>query len=239
MRPFDDIIALAAQRKGGVRALERLLEETPSRSPAAIAATPDDRILAAMTRRVFYAGFSSRVIDAKWEAFETAFRRFDPQACAYITEKRFDALASDTSIVRNLAKIRSVQANAVWMLELAEAHGSAARFLARWPDSDYAGLLEVLKKQGSRLGGESGMRFLRAIGKPAFVLTPDVVTALVREGVVRRAPGGKQDFAAVQSAFNEWSGQSKRDLTQISRILTMSVESGAARRHTAKPPIRP
>ena len=35
-----------------------------------------------MTRRIFYAGFSSKVIDDKWGAFEAAFDRFDPRACA-------------------------------------------------------------------------------------------------------------------------------------------------------------
>ncbi len=109
MRAFAETIAMAADRKGGPEALERLLAETPTLAPAVIAATPDDRILAAMTRRIFSAGFSSKVIDAKWPAFEAAFDAFDPSACAFITPHRFDALLQDTGIVRNGAKIRSVQ----------------------------------------------------------------------------------------------------------------------------------
>lgn len=46
------------------------------------AAPPDDRILAGMTRRIFYAGFSSKVIDGRWPGFEAAFDGFDPPACA-------------------------------------------------------------------------------------------------------------------------------------------------------------
>lgn len=226
MRDFAEIAAEVAARKGGAAALERLLAETPSREPAAIAATPDDRILAAMTRRIFNAGFSSKVIDAKWPAFEAAFDGFDPHACAFMTDERFDALLQDGGIVRNGAKIRSVQLNARFLLDLAAEHGSAARFFAAWPDGDYVGLLAVLKDRASHLGGDSGMRFLRAIGKPAFVTTPDVVAALIREGVLARPPGGKRDLAAVQDAFNRWSAESGRDLTQISRILAMSVDSG-------------
>lgn len=226
VRDFADITALAAARKGGAAALETLLAETPSREPAAIAAAPDDRVLAAMTRRIFNAGFSSKVIDAKWPAFEAAFEDFDPHACAFMTDERFDALLQDRGIVRNGAKIRSVQLNAKFLLDLAAEHGSAARFFAAWPDSDYVGLLAVLKDRASHLGGDAGMRFLRAIGKPAFVTTPDVVAALIREGVLARPPGGKRDLAAVQDAFNRWSAQSGRDLTQISRILAMSVEGG-------------
>jgi 3-methyladenine DNA glycosylase Tag len=223
-RDFGKIIALAAERKGGPKALEKLLAETPASDSKTVAAMPDDRILATMTRRIFNAGFSSKVIDAKWEAFEAAFDRFDPRACAFMADERFDALMKDRGIVRNGAKIRAVQINAKLLLDLAAEHGSAARFFAQWPDADYVGLLDVLKKRGSHLGGDSGMRFLRAIGKPAFITSRDVVAALIREGVIERLPTSKRDLAAIQDACNEWSAASGRNLTEISRILAMSVE---------------
>jgi 3-methyladenine DNA glycosylase Tag len=224
MRRFDETIELAVQRHGGPDTFERMLAETRPLAPHDIAATPDDRILAAMTRRVFCAGFSSRVIDAKWEAFESAFEHFDPARCAWMTEERFDELLRDKNIVRNGAKIKSVQENGRFLRELAEKHGSAARFLAEWPDNDYVGLLDFLKKNGSRLGGETGMHFLRSIGKPAFILMPDVVKALIREQVVSKSPGGKADLAKIQAALNHWSEQSGLDLTSISRTLAMSVD---------------
>jgi 3-methyladenine DNA glycosylase Tag len=225
MRDFGEIVALAAERKGGMPALENALAGTPALDAAAIAAIPDDRILAEMTRRIFNAGFSAKVIEAKWPAFETAFKRFDPHACAFMSEEYFDALMQDRGIVRNGAKIRAVQTNAKLVLDLASTHGSAARFFAAWPDSDFAGLLNVLKERGSHLSGDAGMRFLRSIGKPAFITTKDVVAALIREKVIRRAPGSKSDFAAIQAAFNTWSGQSGRNLTEISRILATSVDA--------------
>ena len=223
MRRFDAIFAIAAERKGGVAALEKMLTQTASREPAEIAAIPDDRVLAEMTRRIFYAGFSSKVIDAKWDAFEAAFDGFDPHTCAFMTEERFDALMQDRGIVRNGAKIRAVQINAQFILDLKSEHGSASRFLAGWPDSDYVGLLEVLKKRASHLGGDAAGRFLRAIGKPAFITSPDMVAALIREGVVDRPPGGKRDLGVIQAAFNQWSSESGRDLTAISRVLAMSI----------------
>jgi 3-methyladenine DNA glycosylase Tag len=232
MRRFAEIFALAAARKGGAAALERILAQTASRPPAEIAATPDDRILAEMTRRIFYAGFSSKVIDDKWPAFEKGFRKFDPKACAFMTEAQFDALLRDPAIVRNGAKIKAVQINAQFLLDLAAEHGSAARFFAEWPDSDYAGLLGVLKRRASHLGGDAAGRFLRAIGKPAFIASPDMVAALVREGVIKRRPGGTRDLAAVQAAFNRWSAESGRDLTAISRVLAMSIDSPAQARRS-------
>ncbi len=223
MRDFADIIALAAERKGGRQAIDEALATTPALPPQAVAAIPDDRILASMTRRIFNAGFSAKVIEAKWPAFEAAFENFAPPACAFMNDERFDALMANKAIVRNGAKIRAVQVNAKLLLDLASSHGTAARFLADWPDNDYAGLLAVLKDRGSHLGGDSGMRFLRDIGKPAFITTKDVVTALIRENAIPRPPTSKHDFATIQTTFNQWSQQLGLNLTEISRILAMSV----------------
>lgn len=225
MRDFGAIVAMAAGRRGGMAALEAELATTQSLPTAIVAATPDDRVLSAMTRRIFQAGFAWKVIDDKWNGFEAAFDGFDPNHCAFMSEAGVDALLKDTRIIRNGAKIRSVIANARLIVDLASAHGSAARFLAEWPDSDYIGLLDLLKKRGSRLGGEAAMRFLRSIGKPAFIPTRDVVAALIREGVLDREPNGKRDLATMQDAFNRWSAESGRDLTELSRILAMSVGS--------------
>ena len=234
MRRFDEIFAVAAERKGGAAALEKMLAQTASREPAEIAAIPDDRVLAEMTRRIFYAGFSSKVIDAKWDAFELAFDGFDPHTCAFMTEERFDALMQDRGIVRNGAKIRAVQINAQFVLDLKSKHGSAGRFFAQWPDSDYVGLLDVLRKRANHLGGGAAARFLRAIGKPAFVASPDVIAALIREGVLDRPASGKRDLATIQGAFNQWAGESGRDLTAISRVLAMSIDSQGHRSSTSR-----
>ena len=228
MRRFETIFAAAAKRKGGAEALKALLAETASLAPAAIASMPDDRVLAEMTRRIFYAGFSSKVIDAKWPAFEAAFDRFDPHACAFMSDERLDALMQDKGIIRNGAKIRSVQVNAKLVLDLAAERGSAARVLAGWPNDDYAGLLDLLKTRGSHLSGDAAMRFLRAIGKPSFIASPDMVAALIREGVLSKPPGGKRDLASIQTAFNQWSAESGLDLTAISRVLAMSVDGHGA-----------
>ncbi|HEX4197322.1 MAG TPA: DNA-3-methyladenine glycosylase I [Caulobacteraceae bacterium] len=223
MGSFKSIYAVAAARKGGDAALEALIAEHRPKTRAEIAATPDDRLLALMTRRVFQAGFSWSVIENKWPGFEAAFEGFDPRRCAAMSEETFDALLKDARIVRNAQKILSVQANARFLLDLAARSGSAGSAIADWPDDDYAGLLDLLKTKASRLGGESAMRFLRDVGKPSFITSRDVAAALIREGVLTRPPSGKRDLQAVQAAFNGWAKESGRDLTAISRVLAMSV----------------
>jgi hypothetical protein len=74
------------------------------------------------------------------------------------------------------------------------------------------------------------MRFLRSIGKPAFIPTPDLVAALTRERVIDRAPSSKRNFLAIQAAFNLWSSEAGRNLTEIGRILAMSVGGGGHNR---------
>lgn len=221
-RPFAEICALAAVRKGGAAAFEKSLPAPKSR--AELTAIPDDRWLAAMTRAVFQAGFSWKVIENKWPGFEAAFWGFDPGRCALMSDDDFDALLKDKRIVRNGAKIRSVAENATFLRELAAEHGSAARAFAEWPAEDYAGLLTTLKKRASRLGGTSGQYFLRTMGVDSFVLSRDVVRALIREGVVEKEPTSQRDLARVQTAFDRWRVETDRPMTQISRILACSIE---------------
>jgi len=84
-------------------------------------------------------------------------------------------------------------------------------------------LLDLMKKQGSRLGGNTGQYALRFIGKDGFILSADVTNALMREGVVAKIPSSKKDMAAVQGAFNQWHEETGRPYSHLSRILAMSV----------------
>src|ERR1700732_713010 len=151
--PFKTIRARAEKRKGGPKGLEKLLPRKPDMK--AVAKLSDDRILAEMTKRVFSAGFAWSVIEAKWPGFEKAFLAFKPAKLTFQPDDFWDSLLSDTSIVRNGAKIASVRENAAFVQEIASEHGSFGQFLAKWPSSDQVGLLHLLAKRGSRLGGNN------------------------------------------------------------------------------------
>ena len=50
-----------------------------------------------------------------------------------------------------------------------------------------------------------------------------MVDRLIAEGVVDKPPTSKKALADVQAAFNTWMQQSGRSLTEISRVLAMSL----------------
>jgi len=223
MRRFADIYAQAAARKGGEAALEALIAEHRSKSPAELAAVPDDRWLAQMSKCVFQAGFNWQVIENKWPGFEIAFHGFDPRLNAAMSDEDFDVHLKNAAIVRNAQKILAVRDNARFLVDLAVEHGSAAAFFAAWPDDDFAGLLELMKQRAARLSGETAARCFRFMGKASFITSRDVTAALIGAGVITGPPKGKRDLAAVQDAFNAWAKESGRDLTAISRVLALSV----------------
>lgn len=96
--------------------------------------------------------------------------------------------------------------------------------LASWPGEDQTGLLNVLNKRGSRLGGATGQYFLRFAGWDAWIASSHVCAALVREGVLEKPEAtGKRDLQKLQDAINEYHDNSGLPRAQISRLLAMSV----------------
>ena len=159
-----------------------------------------------MTKRVFSAGFAWSVIEAKWPGFEESFLGFEPSRLAFEPDEFWHQLTMDARIVRNGAKIMSVRENARFVLDIAKEHGSFGNFLADWPPSDEVGLLEVLAKRGSRLGGNSGQMLLRFLGYDAFVATKDVAVCLRDAGLdIAATPTSKRDLTKIQEQFNAWA----------------------------------
>ena len=136
----------------------------------------------------------------------------------------WEKLTSDTRIVRNGAKIMSVRDNARFIQEIAREHGSFGKMLANWPASNEIGLLELLVKRGSRLGGNTGQMLLRFLGWDGFVTSRDVVACLRDAGLdIAEEVKSKRDLAKVQAQFNAWREESGLPVTHISRICALSI----------------
>jgi 3-methyladenine DNA glycosylase Tag len=230
--PFKTILARAEKRKGGASALQKLLPKKPD--PKALTKLGDDRILAEMTRRVFSAGFAWSVIEAKWEGFEAAFLSFDPAQLMFQPDEFWDALMRDGRIVRNGAKILSVRENAAFVQAIAREHGSFGKFIANWPSSDEVGLLDLLAKRGSRLGGNTGQMFLRFVGFDGFVTSQDVVACLRDAGLdIGPEAKSKSDLAKVQAQFNAWAEETGLPYVHLSRICALSIGENRSEHHAA------
>lgn len=219
---FRRIRERAAQRKGGEKAMLSLMPNKPDH--AALAGLGDDRVLSELAARVFSAGFVWRVIDSKWPGFEEAFLGFNPKRLLFQPSEYWEKLVADERIVRNPQKIRSVRENAKFVTEIAAEHGSFGRFLAGWPADDQVGLLELLARRGSRLGGFSGQYFLRFIGWDAFVLSPHVLLCLRDAGLPLSERGtSRKDLRMAQAQLNAWKAESGLPMAWVSRICALSI----------------
>ncbi|MBV8697127.1 DNA-3-methyladenine glycosylase I [Bradyrhizobium sp.] len=222
MTSFKAIRARAEKRKGGPVALKKLLPDAPDKK--ALTKLADDRVLAEITRRVFSAGFAWSVIEQKWDGFEAAFLGFQPKKLVVQSDDFWHELTRDQRIVRNGAKIMSVRDNAQFILDIAGEHGSFGKFLADWPSSDEIGLLDLLSKRGSRLGGNTGQMFLRFIGWDGFVTSKDVVACLRDAGLdIAEEVKSKGDLAKVQAQFNAWAKETGLPYAHLSRICALSI----------------
>ena len=221
MKKFAPILARAAKRTGGAAALAAHLPVP--KDAAALVAVSDDRYLSLMERRIFRAGLKHALVDNRWPAFEEVFHGFEPGRIAVMPDEEIEACMGNARLIRHWAKLKSVPANAAAMLGVAKDHGSMGAYLAAWPNEDLVGLWADLAARFQQLGGNSGPTFLRMAGRDTFILTGDVVAALVAAGVVAKKPGGKADRAKVQAAFNAWAGETGRAYCQISNILARSV----------------
>jgi 3-methyladenine DNA glycosylase Tag len=221
MKHFSKLYELAARRKGGEAALEALIPKP--KSAAALARIPDDRWLSAMAKAVFRAGFNWKVVENKWDGTEAAFNGFDPHAVAFMSDDDLDVLVKDQRIIRHWKKLKAIRSNAQFVVDLAAEHGSAAKYFARYPSTEYVDLLDDLKKRASFLGGTTGQYFLREMGKDSFVLSRDVIAALKREKVFDGTPTSKSSRAAIQEAFNQWVDDGGKTLTRVSRVLAFTV----------------
>lgn len=222
-KKFASIYKRACKRKGGEKEIKKILHPKPSKRK--IENFPNDRVLAAMTKCIFRAGFSWKVIYNKWPDFEKAFYGFKVGKLLTLDPSAWENYILDTRIVRNRQKIQSVYDNAVMISDISQEYGSFGKFIAQWPDEDQVGLLKFLKKHGSRLGGQTGQYFLRMMGKDSFLLSGDVMQVLVNEcGLdVALQPSSQHDLTLIQEQFTSWKRETGMGFTHLSQITGYST----------------
>lgn len=221
MIAFDTIESAAVERLGGAAELEaRLVRPEPAETLAMIG---DDRYLSVMCRRIFRAGLTHRLVDARWPAFEAAFHDFDLERVAALSDDELKHLATDENLIRHRRKIFAVRDNAQAMQIIAGEFGRFGFWLAEWPEEEIVDLWAELKQRFTQLGGNSGPVFLRMTGKDTFLLTDWVIKALVEWNAYAGKTHTRNAQADIQALFNNWHGESARPYCQISQILAFSI----------------
>ena len=101
---------------------------------------PDDPafFLEHLTRSVFEAGISWRVVEGKWDGIREAFHGFDPAQVAAMPPAEIAAVENDSRVIRNKAKIRATVQNAREVLAILDSYGSIRSYLASFPDASAA-----------------------------------------------------------------------------------------------------
>jgi 3-methyladenine DNA glycosylase Tag len=120
--------------------------------------------LETLSRLVFQAGISWRVIDAKWDGIRGAFREFDPEKVAAFGPRQVDELMADEGIVRSRPKIEAVIDNAQTLLEIDAEHGSFRRYIKAHGDT--AAIAADLQRQFRFIGPSGAYMFLYMVGEP-------------------------------------------------------------------------
>jgi 3-methyladenine DNA glycosylase Tag len=120
--------------------------------------------LEALSRPVFQAGISWRVIDSKWDGIRDAFASFDPRVVAEYDEDDINRLLADSRVVRSKAKIEATIDNAQALIELTAEHGSFRRYLKS--HSSFEDAVADLKRQFRFIGDTGAYQFLWSVDEP-------------------------------------------------------------------------
>jgi DNA-3-methyladenine glycosylase I len=119
-----------------------------------------------MTRVIFLAGLSWKMIDEKWPNFRQAFKNFSVDEVARFGEKDIERLLTDASIVRNRAKITAAINNAKQFQDIRKEYGSFQSYLdSRDKSNNYALVIKDLGKKFNRIGPSSANIFLYSVGE--------------------------------------------------------------------------
>ena len=119
--------------------------------------------LEVMSKSVFQAGISWRVVDSKWPEIKEAFHGFDPAKVSSLTGAELDELAGDKRIIRNRRKIEAIVSNARRMLELEKEYGTFKKYLRS--HGSFQQLVKDLKLRFKFVGDMGAYHFLWVVGE--------------------------------------------------------------------------
>ena len=141
--------------------MQRMIEVPPRIRPA-----NNNGYLEELTKAIFRAGFSWRVVRLKWDNFQRGFDGFDVAKVSSYGIEDVTRLVNDSGIVRNRRKILATVENAQTMFNLSEEHGSFHDYLRYLDHLEYQQRVKALTDQFRGLGRTGAFVFLHCVDEP-------------------------------------------------------------------------
>lgn len=120
--------------------------------------------LAVMSRAIFQAGLSWKMIEARWNEYLCLFEGFDPVVVAAFDSSDVERIVADGGVVRTGKKIYATIENARTMLALDKEYVGFGNYLRSF--GSYAATSADLRKRFKFLGELSAYYFLFRVGEP-------------------------------------------------------------------------
>jgi DNA-3-methyladenine glycosylase I len=119
-----------------------------------------------LTRIIFEAGLSWRIIANKWANFSPAFSDFDIDKVAAYGVEDIKRLTEDASIIRNHQKILATLHNAREFQRIRQDHGSFKAWMESLDKSNnYNSVVKTLRSRMKRVGAGTAHIFLWSVGE--------------------------------------------------------------------------
>lgn len=119
-----------------------------------------------MTRVIFQAGLSWKLIKSKWPNFRDAFKDFSIENVARFSDDDVEQLMANEGIVRNRRKILATIHNAAELQAIKREFGSFQTFIDTLDkSSNYVLVIKELSKRFKHLGQSSARIFLYSVGE--------------------------------------------------------------------------
>lgn len=141
----------------------RELPTSNTEGPKKIKPTRLGDYLEVMSKAIFQAGMSWKVVENKWPGIQDTFHGFDAASVAGFSDRDIDTLAGDKRVIRNRRKLEAISGNARQMLELEAEHGSFAAYLRS--HADFEATVKDLRKRFKFLGDTGAYFFLYVVGE--------------------------------------------------------------------------
>jgi DNA-3-methyladenine glycosylase I len=122
-----------------------------------------DDYLEVMSKGIFQAGISWRVVEAKWPGIRSAFENFEVHKVADFDERDIEKLSQDHRVIRNQRKLEAIVGNARRMIALDKEYGSFRRYLRS--HGDFEATLNAMRKDFKFMGPMATYYFLYVVGE--------------------------------------------------------------------------